>query len=207
MIQSAFNTNIPGAFIGGVPSMGLAGTPFVGGGDIDPITPGIQINPGVLTATGPPIVVADTGIMPTGMLTTAFGGMRASGVGFRGGIDLDPITPGVQAQPGIVTPVGPPRIIGGPGFIAMQASAMRTSGVIANNSMANRMMMSNNGFMTNGGMSGTVINGSSNTMVTSGIGGITGNGIIGVPATSGTLIGGISNIIIDADPITPGVQL
>lgn len=31
-------------------------------------------------------------------------------------VDLDPITPGIQTSPGIVTPTGPPRIIAGPGI-------------------------------------------------------------------------------------------
>lgn len=28
--------------------------------------------------------------------------------------DADPITPGIQSTPGVVTPVGPPRVVGGP---------------------------------------------------------------------------------------------
>jgi hypothetical protein len=30
--------------------------------------------------------------------------------------DADPITPGIQSSPGVVTPVGPPRVVGGPQF-------------------------------------------------------------------------------------------
>ena len=32
-----------------------------------------------------------------------------------GGVDMDPITPGIQTRPGVVTPVGPPMVRGGPG--------------------------------------------------------------------------------------------
>lgn len=41
----------------------------------------------------------------------------SQGYGYRsavgGVIDADPITPGIQSTPGVVTPVGPPRVVGG----------------------------------------------------------------------------------------------
>lgn len=66
---------------------------------------------------------------------SAYGGLgfRTSGLGM---VDADPITPGIQAQPGIVTPVGPPRVVGGPGFAAggmtggLMTSGLMTSGVM-----------------------------------------------------------------------------
>ena len=36
-------------------------------------------------------------------------------VAYGGVVDADPITPGIQSRPGVVTPVGPPRVVGGPG--------------------------------------------------------------------------------------------
>ena len=33
-------------------------------------------------------------------------------LGFGGVVDADPITPGIQSRPGVVTPIGPPRIAG-----------------------------------------------------------------------------------------------
>lgn len=60
MIQSAFNMNsgLPGTVIGGVPAMGLAGAPLNAPlYDIDPISPGIQAQKGILTATGPSRIV------------------------------------------------------------------------------------------------------------------------------------------------------
>ena len=72
--------------------------------DADPITPGIQANPGVVTPVGPPRVVG--GAPPIGF--------RPNPMGFSnyGAIDADPITPGIQTRPGVVTPMGPPRTIG-----------------------------------------------------------------------------------------------
>lgn len=32
-----------------------------------------------------------------------------------GAVDADPITPGIQSTPGVVTPVGPPQVVGGTG--------------------------------------------------------------------------------------------
>lgn len=117
---------------GGVP----VGTPIVTGGlapmatgpiiDADPITPGIQATPGVVTPVGPPRVVGGgpTPIPPIGMRPGPMGFGNGFGGGF-GGIDADPITPGIQTRPGVVTAVGPSRTVGGgfgmpparPGFI------------------------------------------------------------------------------------------
>ena len=69
--------------------------------DADPITPGIQARPGVVTQVGAPRMIG--GRPPIGI---------GYGAGF-GGIDADPITPGIQARPGVVSPVGPPRALGG----------------------------------------------------------------------------------------------
>ena len=117
---------------GGVP----VGAPIVTGGmgpmatgpmiDADPITPGIQATPGVVTPVGPPRIVGGgpTPIPPIGMRPGPIGFGNGFGGGF-GGIDADPITPGIQTRPGVVTAVGPPRTVGGgfgmsparPGFI------------------------------------------------------------------------------------------
>ncbi len=81
----------------------------------DPITPGIQSNPGVVRPVGPPRVVG--GGAPIGIGgPIGIGAPRPiGGIGF-GGIDADPITPGIQTRPGVVTPVGPPRVVGGNNF-------------------------------------------------------------------------------------------
>jgi hypothetical protein len=104
---------------GGVPVPVPVGTGIgMGGGviDADPITPGIQATPGVVTPIGPPRVVS--GGAPIGIRTPGpigVGVPRPIGVGF-GGFDADPITPGIQTRPGVVTPVGPPRVVGGNNF-------------------------------------------------------------------------------------------
>ena len=121
---------------GGVP----VGAPMITGGmapiatgpmfDADPITPGIQTTPGVVTAVGPPRVVGGgpSSIPPIGMRPGPAGFGNGYGGGFGGGFggaDADPITPGFQTRPGVVTAVGPSRTVGGgygmsparPGFI------------------------------------------------------------------------------------------
>lgn len=87
-----------GAPIGMAP---LATGPII---DADPITPGIQANPGVVTPVGPPRVVGGGPV-----------GFRPNPVGFGGfgAVDADPITPGIQSRPGVVTAVGPSRAVGG----------------------------------------------------------------------------------------------
>jgi hypothetical protein len=103
---------------GGVPvPVAGYGTGYGVGGviDADPITPGIQARPGVVTPVGPPRVVG--GGAPIGIGgPIGIGAPRPiGGIGF-GGIDADPITPGIQTRPGVVTPVGPPRVVGGNNF-------------------------------------------------------------------------------------------
>ena len=66
--------------------------------DADPITPGIQNNPGVVTPVGPPRVVTGPRGGPVG---PAFGG------GFQ------PVNP----YGGLGGPVGPVGGFGGPGFV------------------------------------------------------------------------------------------
>lgn len=94
--------------------------------DADPITPGIQATPGVVTPVGPARVV---GGAPPIIPPISPVGFRPNPIGFGGlgVVDADPITPGIQTRPGVVTPVGPPRVMGGgfgmpavrpgPGFI------------------------------------------------------------------------------------------
>lgn len=41
-----------------------------------------------------------------------YGAPYAPGYG-AGVVDADPITPGIQSNPGVVTPVGPPQVVGG----------------------------------------------------------------------------------------------
>jgi hypothetical protein len=101
------------------------GTGYGGVIDADPITPGIQATPGVVTPVGPPRVVgggAPIGVGIGGPVGVGIGGpigvgvqRPIGGIGF-GGIDADPITPGIQTRPGVVTPVGPPRVVGGNNF-------------------------------------------------------------------------------------------
>lgn len=219
MIQSAFNTNLPGTVIGGVPAMGFNGAPFVGGVvDIDPISPGIQTQPGILTATGPSRIVGPMGggMIASGYQGTGFGGM---GFGAGGVVDADPITPGIQSQPGVVTPTGPPRVVSGPGAIG--------GGMLGS------------GFMASGyrGVGATGINAVNTTFaggvgvgafdadpITPGVQGqpgvvtptgpsrvISGPGAVG-GVLSGALAGGVMATGVgrsgfgDVDPITPGYQ-
>ena len=119
--------------------------------DADPITPGIQSQPGIVTPTGPPRLVggpafggvggAVSGAFGGNVLTSTvgpmggvgtfggattlggltnvstFGGVSTlAGNGLIGGIDADPITPGIQAGPGTVTQVGPSRVVGNTGL-------------------------------------------------------------------------------------------
>ena len=158
MYQGAFNPNFAYNPIGGVPTMGV-----VGGADVDPISPGLQTQPGTLTATGPSRVVGG-GMLGSayrgvgtgfGAVGTGFGGVGYGGV--AGVVDADPVTPGIQAQPGVVTPTGPPRVVGAPGAIAGGAFASGYRG-------------------------------------------------IGVPGVGTTFTGGIGGGVIDADPVTPGIQ-
>lgn len=93
--------------------------------DADPITPGIQSTPGIVTPVGPPTIAGGYAPLPYrpafgGVSTVGFGGPTTiipGGVGYPGagfggfnrGIDLDPISPGIQTRPGVVTATGPTR--------------------------------------------------------------------------------------------------
>lgn len=90
--------------------------------DADPITPGIQSTPGVVTPVGPPRVVGG-GPMIGGPVyggpvyggpTSYIGGPPRYGYGGFSRVgavpDLDPITPGFQTRPGVVTATGPSTI-------------------------------------------------------------------------------------------------
>ena len=182
MLRSGFNTGLPGTVIGGAPGFGFAGSPLIGGGDVDPITPGYQAQPGVLTATGPSVVVPGGATLGgaagygNSILTSGYGGVGGfGGIGYgasSGIVDADPITPGVQAQAGIVTPTGPPRVVSGPGALGM------ASGIAAS------------GYRGVGGV---------------GVGGL-GVGNVGFSNVNTNLAGGFAAGGIDADPITPGIQ-
>ena len=87
--------------------------------DADPITPGIQSTPGVVTPVGPPRVVGGGpgfgGPVIGGPVIggPVYGGPRYGYGGFSrvGAVpDLDPITPGFQTRPGVVTATGPSTI-------------------------------------------------------------------------------------------------
>jgi hypothetical protein len=192
---------IPGGVPGGIglPTIstrpGFAPGGFVAGGfggvvDADPITPGIQSQPGVVTTLGPPRVVSGPGSIGG----AGFGGAVAGGFtgGFAGGlaggvVDADPITPGIQSQPGVVTPIGPPRVVSGPrpgppvGF----GNAGVGYGAV-NTNFATRTV-------TTGGQIGSIVSGSIPSVVRG-----SGMGVIGGALGAGG--------IIDADPITPGIQ-
>lgn len=191
--RPGFPTGIPT----GIPPVGFR-PPGVFG-DADPITPGTQTTPGIVTATGPTRVTPGGFPGQPGFPGQVVGGLPGQvglpsiprpgfGIGAVGGVvDADPITPGIQSTPGVVTPVGPPRVVPG--------------GAV-------------------GGPIGGV-----------GIGGFPGGRPPFVPGTQfggvvpggiplggaslpigGTGIGSISNTIVsggvvDADPITPGIQL
>ena len=92
-------------------------TGFNAGGivDADPFTPGIQAQPGVITATGPSQVVGGGfagGVAASGFRQPGFvqGNVGFGGIG-GGVVDADPFTPGIQAQPGVVTATGPSRVV------------------------------------------------------------------------------------------------
>lgn len=128
------------------------------GFDADPITPGNQSTPGIVTATGPSRLVSGGIGQIGGVQGGVFGGLPGGvsipsistnphfgqGIGFGGiatpgVIDADPITPGIQSQPGVVTPIGPPRVVSGPGAISggiiggrRASGGMIGSGIIQN---------------------------------------------------------------------------
>jgi hypothetical protein len=67
--------------------------------DADPITPGIQLQPGTFTATGATMLSSGIGMGGTTFQTAI--------------VDADPITPGIQAQAGFVTQTGPTTVVSG----------------------------------------------------------------------------------------------
>jgi hypothetical protein len=189
--------------------IGLGGISAGGVIDADPITPGIQSQPGVVTPIGPPRIVSGPGAIGGGMIGAGqiSGGMigaRISQGGMIGGIqggvvDADPITPGIQSQPGVVTPIGPPRIVSGPtrtsavGFGA-QTVGFGTQAVGYGANYATSFGAATRTFAT-GGQFGNVLTGGTPSVITrgSGIGGFIGG------------VGGMGGVV-DADPITPGIQ-
>jgi hypothetical protein len=242
MLQSGYNAGFQTGFGAGTQGFNNA---FVGGGlDVDPITPGVQNQRGVLTATGPSVIV------PMGP------GDFGYGTGGLGGYDADPITPGNQSQPGIVIPTGPSRVISGPGTYgatnSMLASGYRGAsgvGISAGNGGVfggsfgvdvdpiTPGIQTQPGTLTATGPSQFVSPGSGSGMLNSGTfgGGRLGSydadpitpgiqsqpGFVTVTGPSqvvsqgagigfgvGTGIGGsvIRRSVIDADPITPGIQ-
>ena len=212
--------------------MGLAGGPLISPGyDIDPISPGVQTQKGILTATGPSRVVPNNGMVGGELLTSGFGGVPGfgsgyAGMGFRtsgvGMIDADPITPGIQAQPGIVTPTGPPRIVGGPGFVGGGmmggGSTMMTSGVMTsgyrgvgiegvNTTFGGGLIDADPitpGFQAQPGVL-TSVGPPAIVGVTGGaVGGALSNALGGTLLTSNVRRSGLLGF--DADPVTPGIQ-
>lgn len=165
----------------------ISSTVYGGVVDADPFTPGIQTQPGVITATGPSVISSgfrNSNFVGGGMLSSATNPFNSIGnqssmafpVGLQGGIiDADPLTPGIQLQPGIVTPTGPSTVI--------------SSGRIGTNFASGFVDMDP---FTPGIQSqpGTITPTGPSTIVSGGL------GAIGQP------FGGI----VDADPLTPGIQ-
>ena len=228
------NISTRGILTGGAGQVGGFSS-FIGGnafGDVDPISPGIQTQPGVLTATGPTTVIAGgaggLGGIAGGVDINRFrtnGGFGSFNGGVIGGgiggavFDADPITPGIQAQPGVVTPMGPPRVIGGPGF----NGAVRTSYGGIGGVQTSGIAGFNQGFAGGVGAVGGMQTSSFNRSV--GFGGVvdadpftpgiqaqpgivtaTGPSTV-VGHTGGVNVSGIrTGGIVDADPFTPGIQ-
>lgn len=130
--------------------------------DIDPISPGIQTTPGVLTLTGPTTLVSGAGYSSVGTSSS-----RNIGITSQSFIplDIDPISPGIQGSPGVLSITGPSQI------------AIPSVG-------------------TQGGFIGT--NSVSRVPI------VTGNTLSTVHKGASFKFG--ENHIIDADPITPGIQ-
>lgn len=164
--------------------------------DADPITPGTQTTPGVVTATGPSRLVPGSSGLGSGVTIPAITtrpvggivgapigrpivGMPGAGIARVGGVvDADPITPGIQTRPGVVTPVGAPRVVSGP----------RVSGIVGLPGLPTSTRTLPMGLPLGG-------------RIPSVIGGINSSGLIG-----GGISSGIAGAIVDADPITPGIQ-
>lgn len=201
------STIVPGG-LGGIGGstyrgVGVAGNAFIGG-DADPITPGFQTGPGVVTATGPTTIMrSGFGAAQGGFVgASGFGGFgQATGVGFAGQpiIDADPITPGIQATPGVVTPVGPPVVVsGGAGMMASGFNATRNFGFGGDADPITPGFQTGPGVVTATGPSTIVSGGIGASGFNSGIAG----GFIGSGFNAATSVGQFG----DADPITPGIQ-
>ena len=177
-------------------------------GDIDPITPGIQTQPGIVTATGPSTLVSGGTSFGLGLGMPAISASRLSGVGFQtlnpSLVDADPITPGIQTRPGVVTAVGPPTIVSNSGMIGGALGGRITNSVTS-------------GYPTGSGMIGsTGFIGGMGISSQQQVGGMLSSGVISgppqmlVPGLGAALTSDINNSvgggIVDYDPITPGIQ-
>ena len=183
--QPGFGTGLAPGFVPGA-VQGAVGFGGVSAGivDADPITPGIQAQPGVVTATGPGRVVQQGG----------FGGVGGFGAVGGGLVDADPLTPGIQAQPGTLTATGPTQIVGGAVSGGVLSSGIRQTSLIPGNV----------GF---GGFSGAGVVDAD--PLTPGI--QAQPGVITATGPSRTVqqgFGGAGGFggIVDADPFTPGIQ-
>ena len=160
-------------------------------------------------------------------------GYYGSGYGGYGGlVDADPITPGIQSTPGIVTPVGPPTIAGvstyGPPAISSYVppvSTFHTSVVAAPPILAPPILPPPITALpavtqplvpapvvptfTGSVVGGPILRPTSFPGVRPGFGGIggIGGGLGGIGGIGGG-IGGIRRpgFGVDLDPITPGIQ-
>lgn len=148
---------IPGAtnplFGQGINTSRINGSPMIGSYDIDPISPGIQTQPGVLTATGPSVFIPASSAVNQNIYNSGYG-IRNNGIVGNLGVgavipnqrvvDADLIAPGIQAQSGVLTVTGPPQLVSGQGAAlgglaggayggAIAASGIRTSALGVNN--------------------------------------------------------------------------
>lgn len=82
--------------------------------DADPLTPGIQLQPRVLTSSEFPIA-----------MTQSIQNYNQGQI-----VDLDPITPGIQSQPGVLTPISipTPLILSGNGIYSNSKPILRPPG-------------------------------------------------------------------------------
>ena len=208
--------------------------------DADPLTPGIQAQPGVIRPTGPSQFVPGGlagGVAASGFRQPGFGQGVAPGFaqgGFQGGVgfggvsagivDADPFTPGIQAQPGVVTATGPSRTVQQGGFgggfgggvvdadpftpgIQAQPGTLTATGptqVVGGGVVTSSRQPSNIGF---GGFSGAGvvdadpftpgIQAQPGVVTATGPSQVVGGGAFGA---------GLLAPVIDADPFTPGIQ-
>lgn len=196
---------------GGVPTSGLPGASFTGGFpggiaggiapgfgvDIDPITPGVQTQRGTLTATGPSTLVGG-GMLSSGVIGGAPAGFQTnvltSGIArsgfqqnFVGGglIDADPFTPGIQAQPGVITATGPSTVVS----TGARGGAFGFGGPVIDADPFTPGIQAQPGVVTATGPS-TVVGNVNGTILGGGF------------QQGGFQQGGL----IDADPLTPGIQ-